>query len=500
MSSSDEMFDVDEVSADGDGSAGDLFAAMPKNGNDYSASTNFGPEMDIDVSDTAGEHDRMTPCSFVSGSAGTGKTTEIRRRMEEDPNYATLSASTGIAAINLSAVTIHSLLGFFDTDSLRDAYLQGSAKKKLRKIVDEGYKNVVLDEISMISKETLDLLVKVFDDVNLNLPLSRNLIGLTLVGDFGQLPPIGDKSPGKRSSHITPWAFDASSWKRFQPNITKLTKVWRQADPKFLAALNHARRGEGEGVVAALDSAGVEYHSSTDTEFDGTTIVSKNDEVDRHNTIALDRVKGRLMALPSARWGQQRQEWKNIPEKTILRENAYVMVLSNKRAGDGSSEFLYVNGDCGHVRGVQSNGQGVPPSILVELVRNNQLVAVNPVVRGSEFKEKPDGLTVDVKISSSIDDGSYIPQPHFRGKVQKYVTSQVMYYPIRLAYASTVHKCQGLSLDKVQIDFSSWMMSTPAMIYVALSRARTLEGLRIRGMREHITTKCKCDPRIISWL
>jgi ATP-dependent exoDNAse (exonuclease V) alpha subunit len=465
-----------------------------------SGDINFGSVMDIDISDNAGEHDRMTPCCCIFGSAGTGKTTEIRRRIDEDPNYAVLSASTGISAINLSAVTIHSLLGFFDTDSLRDAYLQGSAQRRLRKIADEGYKNVVLDEISMISKETLDLLVKIFDDVNLNLPASHATIGMTLVGDFGQLPPIADRAPGKKASHVTPWAFDAISWKRFEPNITRLTKVWRQADPKFLAALNHARRGEGEGVVAALDSSGIEYHSSTDTEFDGTTIVSKNDEVDRHNNIALDRVKGRLMALPSARWGQQRTEWKNIPEKTLVRENAYVMILSNKRMEGGTNEFYYVNGDCGHVRGVQTNGQGVPPSILVELIRNGQLVAVNPVVRGSEFKDKPDGVTIDVKISSSNDDGSYIAQPHYRGKVQKYITGQVMYYPIRLGYASTVHKCQGLSMDRCQIDFTSWMFGQAAMLYVAMSRARTIEGMRIRGMREHIITKCKCDPRIISWL
>jgi len=107
--------------------------------------------------------DAPTPCAFITGIAGSGKTFTVRARCADDPQFAALSSSTGISAVNLGTVTIHSLLGFFDTDSLRDAYIQGSAQKRLRKLAEEGYRNVVLDECSMVGTETLDLLVRVFD-------------------------------------------------------------------------------------------------------------------------------------------------------------------------------------------------------------------------------------------------------------------------------------------------------------------------------------------------
>lgn len=398
--------------------------------------------LELDIDTTGASEDTTTPTEFLCGSAGTGKTFEIKRRLAEDPNYAVLAASTGIAAINLGATTIHSLLGFFDMDSLRDAYLQGSAQRKLRKIVEEGYENVVLDEISMVSADMLDTLMKIFDEVNDNLAGKRHPIGLVLVGDFAQLPPIPEDRNKKSSARKgnVPWAFQAISWPRFESNTTRLTKVWRQADTRFLTALNYARSGRGRDCVELLGSAGVEFHSSTERDFDGTTIVSMNNEVDRHNSMALDKVQGRLVGLPSRRWGKLRAEWKNIPERTLVRENAYVMLLANK--SDGMGGYQYVNGDCGHVRGIRpSSSPGQPPYIEVELVRNNNVVLVSPLVRGMEFKEKPDGMTVEVSLPASDDVGQYLAQPHYRGSVKRYVTGQVEFYPMRLAYASTVHKC-----------------------------------------------------------
>ena len=452
--------------------------------------------MDIEIGEQSTE-EYPTPCEFLCGSAGTGKTFEIRRRIQEDSNYATLTASTGIAAVNLGATTIHSTLGFFDTDSLRDAFLQGSAQRKLRKIHEEGYQNVVLDEISMVSNTTLDLLLKIFDEVNTNRPSGSTPVGLVLVGDFAQLPPIAEKSAGRKAP--TPWAFESPNWKRFHDNTTRLSKVWRQADARFLAALNYARSGRGQEMAGLLASANVEFHSSRDINFDGTTIVSQNIEVDRFNGEALNKVQGRLVGLPSRRWGKLRPEWNNIPERTIVRENAYVMLLAN--LSDGLGSFEYVNGDCGHIRGIEpSKTKGEPPSVQVELVRNSRVVNVRPLVRGVEFKDRPDGMTVEESIPAAFDFGNYIPRPHYRGKTRRYVTGQVEYYPIRLAYASTVHKSQGLSLDRVQIDVNNWSMANPGMVYVALSRCRTMEGLRLIGMKERFAERCKVDAKVKQWL
>jgi len=478
---------VDEVSAV-QASTEDLYINFDEDGD---GSTSFDPQQGTL---------RETECSFITGCAGSGKSYTLRQRIAEDASYAVLAATTGISAINLNAATIHSLLGFRDTDSLRDAYISGSAQGKLKKIVGEGYKNVVIDEVSMLSHEALDLIVKIFDNVNQNLAYREKTIGLILTGDFCQLPAIPDKPrvPGSKVKMPTPWAFDAQSWKRFDKNTLKLTKVWRQSDERYLAALNYARQGKGDMAAGALVSAGVTFAGTSDSNFDGTTIVGKNEQVDRFNEASLMKLPGRLIGLPSRRWGRERSEWKNIPVQTKIREGAYVMLLVNKY--NGFQDLEYANGDCGHVRGIQPSQNGAPPQVMVELARNNRIVYVSAIIRAVETKDKPDDMTGEIDINLRDDVGGYIPQAHYRCNARKYVSGQLEYFPIRLAYATTCHKAQGLSLDRVQIDMRDWMMKSPAMTYVSLSRCRTIEGLRIIGRPDDVRDKCRIDPRVLRWL
>jgi ATP-dependent DNA helicase PIF1 len=450
-----------------------------------------------------------TPCAFVTGIAGSGKTYLVKERNAADWSYAALAASTGIAAINLGTATVHSLLGFFDTDSLRDAYIRGSLQRKIRKIADEGYRNVIVDECSMISEQTLDLLVRGFDDANERRRRDGwDPIGLILVGDFCQLPPIADRPPGsggpgsgRRVKLPTPWAFQSTFWPRFAANETRLTKVWRQADQRFLAALNHARSGRGRDCMEVLRAAGQRFEMCVDHDFEGTTIVGKNDEVDRINEIRLIQVKGREVRLPSRRWGvgnKMPREWQNVPTETKLREGCYVMILANKYDPDRGRDMVYANGDCGWVRGVQA-GVGGPPSILVELVRTGEVVAVESLVRGVHHEGAPEfhhGGWQEEK-------GRYQPEPHVRKAQSKrmHVTAQIEYFPLRVAYASTVHKAQGLTLDKCQIDFRGWMFKgMHAMTYTSLSRCRTLGGLRLVGSPELLAERCYVDARVRRWL
>lgn len=467
--------------------------------------------------------DAPTPCAFITGRAGTGKTHSIRARCADDPDYAMLSSSTGISAINLNTVTIHSLLGFFDLDSLRDAYIHGSARRKLQKIADDGYRNVVIDECSMIGRETLDLLVRVFDEVNLNrIEKEESPVGLILLGDFGQLPAIGDRPGtaagvatggynraggrgGRRAAVPTPWCFESQFWARFAANEVRLTKVWRQADPRFLAALDFARAGKGRECLEVLRSAGQRFEPGVDMMFRGTTIVGKNDEVDRINHLRLDQEKGRMIALPSRRWAAgkggvtgARAEWKHIPERTLVKEGSYVMILANQYAG---GEMVYANGDCGWVRGIESGREaGVMPAVLVELARTGEVVHVGSLIRDVAASE-PVSWVEDWE-EGEREVVKYIPRPHARvvRKRKQFVTGQLQYYPLRLASATTLHKAQGLSMDACQIDIRGWMMKSPSMIYTALSRCRTLEGLRIVGTPELFVDRCRMDPKVARWL
>ena len=203
--------------------------------------------------------------------------------------------------------------------------------------------------------------------------------------------------------------------------------------------------------------------------------------MDRFNGIALDRVEGRPLTVSSRRWGKLRSEWKNIPERLALKIGCYVMILSNQLP-----DFDYVNGDCGHLRGYE-NGE-----MQVELVRNGDVVSIPKLVRSVTTKDKPAGF------SGGRGEG-YVSYPH-RDAKGRYIEGQIEYIPLRLASASTVHRSQGLSLDRAQIDFRNSFFGQPGMLYVGLSRVRTLEGLRLVGDRERFVKQCNHDPRVGPWL
>jgi hypothetical protein len=419
--------------------------------------------------------DTAFPCEFICGVAGSGKTHTVREAIVADPSWGLLCATTGIAAINLGAVTLNSTLGYFDTDSLRDAYLSGQLVRKL-KAIREDYRRLAIDEVSMMDGDQLGILVRATRVANsFKSATGAPPLGLCLVGDFAQLPPVRAR-----------WAFESDEWRRFDEHTTRLTKVWRQGLGPFLDALNFARSGDGGQAAALLSESGLEWHTGLDINFDGTTIVPKNDAVDRYNGMALDRLPGPTFTLASRRWGKQRGDWKQVPEGVKLKRGAYVMLLANAYDDEGRME--YANGDCGHVI------EQTPGGLCVELVRNGAVVGVERVCRDVGHKGKPtgwDGVTGH---------GEWLPRPHWMPDKRRYVEGQCEFFPVRLAYASTVHKSQGLSLDRLQVDVRDHFFSSYGMIYVAMSRARTLEGLRIVGQKERFITQCKCDPRVRRWL
>jgi ATP-dependent DNA helicase PIF1 len=426
------------------------------------------------------------PCEFITGPAGTGKTYNCVKAVAEDPSYGILSATTGIASVNLGAITVNSLLKYSDTRCLRDHFLTGVLSRVLHSLAKQ-YRRLIVDEVSMADAEQLDIWYRGVEDANRYVDVATPM-GITLVGDFAQLAPIKAK-----------WAFEACCWRRFAENTTWLTKVWRQGNARFLEALNLVRRGEGAAAAEVLTSLDVRFETALDTEFDGTTILPRNDQVGRYNALALDRVLGAKFKVTSRRWGQQRSEWGQsvrtkewgIPPEVELKTGCYVMLLAN------APDFEYVNGDCGTVVRYDPDG-GV---IYISLVRTGQVVCIPPLTRGVEHSERPAGWPATAeRILASQDDGGWHPQPHYRTRVKRWVTGQIEYWPLRLAYATTVHKSQSLTLDRVQCDFRNHFYQQPAMLYVSLSRCRSLAGLRLVGQKETFAKHCNFDPRVAEWL
>jgi ATP-dependent DNA helicase PIF1 len=444
---------------------------------------------------------------FLTGSAGTGKTYEVQRRRAADPEGVVVAATTGIAAVNLGpeVTTVHSLLKFFDYNSLVEAYTDGRLQRKIRKLVDAGMRELVLDEISMFSGPAMDILHDAFNEVAQG---NDHSVALTVVGDFCQLPPIADRDQhGRERPETAMFAFEADCWRpRFSDHTTRLTRIWRQDNEQFVRALQAARRGAGDETVAHLRTLGVHFEHRLSDTFEGTTLCADNATVDSYNGRRLYQLPGdnnRVLAATSTRWsiglGRQPSEWNSIPAEFRFKPGAYVMILSNDRPA-----LNWANGDCGTVQGIQDR------QFIVRLKRNNKDVLIGKVNRISTTRERPAGVAaadvIEVSNQEEYDDmvrDNGEPPRHvvmLREPRPTWITGWIRYFPLRLAYATTVHKSQGLSLDSIQLDLSPGFLGAPAMMYVALSRCRTPGGLVLVGSPDQVVAKTKVDPRVVEWL
>lgn len=442
---------------------------------------------------------------FITGPAGTGKTYLVKEAAAETPGTV-LCATTGVASLNLGpdVTTINALLGYFNTEDLKDRYMDGRLVGRLYQLYKNGIRRLILDEVSMLGAGALTTLTRSLDELANRAEALRNnqwtpkegkappAIGLTLVGDFAQLAPVKEK-----------FAFESPEWPRYAAHTTKLTKNWRQDDQDFIDALQAARRGEGERALAFFAAY---LHGETDEHYDGPTLYARNEMVDRFNGLRMDDVDGPVLTFSSDRWGKQRGEWGNpekpketwdIPETLRLKEGALVMILANYRE-TALSLYEYVNGDLGEIVAQDWWTPLWAPSnaaprlcALVRLQRTGRVVHVQPVTRhvtrpiDSDRRKELKEQGLEHRITTD----------------RKYeLLGGITYMPLRIAYAGTVHKTQGLSLDKVQLNIRDHFFKTPGMLYVALSRARTAAGLRIVGSPRNFVERCTVDPRLKEYL
>lgn len=429
------------------------------------------------------------PFSALLGGAGVGKTFLCKDWAATTPGVV-LAATTGIAAINLGGQTINGLLGYYNTDSLRDAYVSGALGARLTKLRKAGLRRIILDEVSMLDGDQLTIFTKVLDELagvgygigidysddEEELPENPEYpVGLTLVGDFAQLPPVK-----------APFAFESSEWSRYEANTRMLTHIYRQTDRDFIEGLRAARRGDGP---AALAYFGPLLQQQTDEQFDGPTLLATNDQVNRYNDLKLTALKTPLLRFPRKQWvGEGRKppsEWQNIPEVLVLKPGALVMVLANVKAVDDPTQFLYVNGDLGEVLDAdEQNG-----NVTVRLQRTGRDVTVVPVTRTT---------TIPLEVGRRKELKARGQEHLIDGRRE--IVAWIDYVPLRLAWATTVHKSQGLSLDRVQVNVNHGFFRTPGMVYVSLSRARTSEGLRLVGSPAAFAARCTVDPKVVPWL
>lgn len=453
---------------------------------------------------------RKVEVRVITGKAGCGKTWMVREEMQRAPRKSiVLCAMTGIAAVNLgdNVATLHSTLGFFDYESLVESFARGKVQRRLADMSKQGVRELVVDEASMMEKRVLDIIVQALLEAQTY--AGAYPIRLTLVLDFCQLPPV----PDHKDKQSGDYCFNASCWPDFQANTIRLEKNWRQSDPAFLEALNAARKGDGTACLHYLQQAGVEFYRHADMNFIGTTLHGTNKEVERFNFTRLMQINSPDIRVPAPRWLHKQlieerkipKEWEHIPHELLIRVGAYVMIKANNWDRTPSGQFeggnnVYVNGDSGWVEGFDPDSQ----SWLVKLARNGRTVKVGWIDRFVEKREAPPEFeSVERKQWPKFDSDS-IDRPWgsawYAQDREKWVWGAVRRYPMVLGWGTTIHSSQGLSLDWVQVNLASGFLKGPAMLYVAFSRCRTPQGLKLAGDPREIVKKCNVDPRVVRWL
>ena len=386
---------------------------------------------------------------FITGSAGTGKTFTLNKYifyLKSRKIVPTVVAPTGIAASHLQGQTIHSYFSLGIREFIDDAYIESLLEKKYLQTRFSKLKVLIIDEISMVSPEmftAMDRILRAFKKSNT--PFGS--IQTILSGDFFQLPPISRVPKEKR------FAWQSPSWRELDLSTCYLQEKFRQDDNVLITILDEIR--DGSVSSHSLEILHSREHKELEIDFTPTKLYTHNVDVDRINSDELNRLN-----TPSHRFHYKSEgSAKNIEkifksslvlEEITLKKDAVVMFIKNNH------ELGYVNGTTG---------------VVIDFEGERGL----PVIKTS------DGSIIKVGLEDwSMENES--------GNI----VAKVSQIPLKLAWAITIHKSQGMTLDAAEIDLSKTFEVGQG--YVALSRIKSIEGLRLMGFNDKALT---VDPLIL---
>ena len=387
---------------------------------------------------------------FLTGKAGTGKTTFLRLLKARSPKRMVVLAPTGIAAINAGGVTIHSFFQLPFAPYVPDTSFSadGSASYRFRfgkeKInIMRSMDLLVIDEISMVRADLLDAVDHILRRYRDRFKPFGG-VQLLMIGDLQQLAPVVKDDEWKllKNYYDTPYFFSSQALKESQFCSIELTTVYRQNDTTFLDMLNRIR--ENRCDAALLESLNSRYLPDFSPNEDGyIQLVTHNYQAQRINNYELEKLPGRTYVFQASIEGKFPEYSYPTEQALELKQGAQVMFVKN----DSSGNHRYFNGMIGEVTSISAN------HIEVRSKEGDEPFALQP----EEWANAKYVLDEETK------------------EIKEEVEGVFKQYPLKLAWAITVHKSQGLTFDKAIIDVSGSFAHGQA--YVALSRCRTLEGL-----------------------
>ena len=404
---------------------------------------------------------------FLTGKAGTGKTTFLRGLTALTHKKVVIAAPTGIAAINAAGVTIHSLFqlpfGAYlpkappaDGDHYNQQY--NTAKSILRNLHMTSSKRKVLvdmelliiDEVSMLRADLLDAIDMVLRAIRRNNQVSFGGVQVLFIGDLHQLPPVVKATEWNLLGQFynSAYFFDAHVLQQNPPVYIELEKIYRQADDIFINLLNNLRNN----TVTREDVGILEQHFKADfkppLDEKYITLTTHNNKADTLNRHSLDELKGSSF-LYRAKIEDDFSDYA-FPADDILelKLNAQVMFIKN----DPTGEQRFFNGK----------------------------IATVTALRTDAIEVQPEGSTGKIILEKYTWKNIRYTTDKISGEIKEDLVGTFTQYPLKLAWAITVHKSQGLTFDKAIIDIGNAF--APGQVYVALSRLRSLQGLVLTSL------------------
>ena len=409
---------------------------------------------------------------FLTGRAGTGKTTFLQKIVKETNKNTVVVAPTGVAAINAGGVTIHSmfqlpLTAFIPSNDEVDLSICTNRfglskhmkyRSERRKLI-ENLELLIIDEISMVRADLLDAIDFVLKRIRKNtMPFGG--VQLLVIGDLFQLSPVvrGSIWSILGQYYKSPFFFDSQAWAVSDVIKIELNTIYRQRDEHFINILNNIRLG-----VKRIEDLELLNRRKTKIDEDDNTLVltTHNRKADKINNTKIDNLPGRKRRFAADISGRFNESAYPTPEVIELKKGAQVMFIRNDIDG------MYFNGKLGEVQGFSDD------FIIVRGLDDGEIIYVEK----EEWKNTRYTLDKEKKTIEQETIGSFEQ------------------YPLKLAWAITVHKSQGLTFDEVCVDLSDTF--APGQLYVALSRSRTLEGLKL--MSEIKADNIITDKRILEY-
>jgi len=415
---------------------------------------------------------------FLTGKAGTGKTTFLKHIKQHSIKQMAVVAPTGVAAINAGGVTIHSFFqlpfspfipqtrGFKKDDSLDKHQLIGRLKiSSERRKIFQQLELLVIDEISMVRADVLDAIDAVLQHFRNNFVEPFGGVQVLFIGDLLQLPPVVKEEEWSLLSpyYETPYFFSSKVIQQKTPAFVQLEKIYRQKDERFINVLNQVRNNE-------LNQSGYDIlHQQYNPNFQNPkedsyiTLTTHNHKADTINVEELVKLKAPIFTYKAAIEQDFSEKMFPADETLQLKLGSQVMFIKN----DADKAKRYYNGKIGIIESIEDE------KIMVLCKGETEAIEVK--------KHRWENIRYSLNKQSQ--------------KLEEDVVGSFTQYPLRLAWAITIHKSQGLTFEKAIID--AGQAFAPGQVYVALSRCTSLTGMVL--LSKITTNSLSVDQRIIDY-